>query len=824
MSNRSSHSSISSVNKKVNTDRWAGLRRMRNRIQGSSIEFDLTAYERLLRDLEEQGSNVRTLRDQEIKRLSRILVCRASSSGRLDDLLVEAFALAREVAQRVLGMRPFDVQLVAGIAMNEGRLAEMQTGEGKTLAAVLPAYLNGLQRKGVHVLTFNDYLARRDAEWMGPIYDFLGLSVGCIQQGMSKAERQQAYLADVTYLTAKEAGFDYLRDSLCLNTDDLVHRELHYAIVDEADSILIDEARIPLVIAGSTPTPETDPYRLAEVAQGLKLRADFDTDEEGRNVALTEIGIERAQGLLSGADLYAPENVALLTQLNLALHARALLQRDVDYIVQNGRVELVDELTGRVVEDRHWPDGLQTALEAKEGLPLQPQGRILGSITLQHFLRSYSKLAAMTATAQTAAEELNDFCGLGVVVIPPNRPCIRFDQPDVVFTHKEAKTKALITEIRAVHATGRPILVGTSSVEESEHLANRLQNSGICSQVLNAKTDELEARIIAQAGALRAVTISTNMAGRGTDIHLGGEGQDEYETVRSLGGLYVIGTNRHESLRIDHQLRGRAGRQGDPGSSRFFVSLEDNLMLRYGINELIPAKLRPQRQDEPIDHPVIRSEIARAQRIVEGQLFEIRKTLRKYSMVVEQQRQILQTRRLDLLWRRGFSSLLKTHALDRHASLVSAVGEAALERAETLVTLFHIDQQWADHLSEIARIREGIHLARLNGQDPLDQFHRLGTTAFIEMLRKTDEAIVETLLSVEITERGIDLEKAGLKGPCSTWTYLINDDPFEETMKGLIRNIGFASISAGCLPCLLMLAGWAIYQRYFKKTQRRNRL
>jgi preprotein translocase subunit SecA len=823
MSNRSSHSSIALVDMKARINRRVSLRGILRRLRGSPIEFDLTGYAPLLTDIEERGSNLRGIHDQEIKRLSRSLALRAKKGGRLDDLLVEAYALVREATQRVLGMRPFDVQLIAGIAMNEGKLAEMQTGEGKTLAAVLPAYLNGLIGKGVHILTFNDYLARRDAQWMAPIYEFLGLSVGCIQEGISKAERQQAYLADVTYLTAKEAGFDYLRDSLCLNADHLVHRPFHCAIVDEADSILIDEARIPLVIAGTTPAPETDPYRLAAVARDFKLHVDFDTDEEGRNIALTEIGIDRAQGLLHDANLYAAENVLLLTQLNLALHAKELLRRDVDYIVRDGKVELVDGLTGRVVEDRHWPDGLQTALEAKEGLQLQPQGRILGSITLQHFLRSYSKLAGMTATAQPAAEELKDFYGLNVVVVPPNRACIRVDQPDVVFTHKEAKTKALVAEIAAVHAIGRPILVGTSSVAESEELAVRLRSSGVCCEVLNARTDELEAKIIAEAGALGAVTISTNMAGRGTDIHLGGDKQEEYEKVRALGGLYVIGTNRHESLRIDHQLRGRAGRQGDPGSSRFFVSLEDDLMLCYGINELIPAKLRPEKQDEPIDHPVIRSEIARTQRIVEGQQFEIRKTLRKYSMVVEKQRQIVQTRRLDLLWRRGSSSLLKTHSLDHYTSLVSAVGAAALEQAETLITLFHIDQQWADQLAEIARIREGIHLVRLNGEDPLDQFHRLASTAFIEMLRQTDEAVVETLLSVEITEHGIDLEKAGLKGPSSTWTYLINDDPFEETMKVLIRNIGFASVAASCLPCLLMLAGWAIYQR-FKKTQRRDHL
>ena len=448
-------------------------------------------------------------------------------------------------------MRPFDVQLIAGIALHEGKLAEMQTGEGKTLAAVLPVYLNGLIGKGVHVLTFNDYLARRDAQWMGPIYEFLGLSVGCIQEGMSKPERQQAYLADVTYLTAKEAGFDYLRDSLCLNAGQVVHRPFHCAIVDEADSILIDEARIPLVIAGTAATPETDPRRLAAVAGNLKLHVDFDTDDEGRNVALSEAGIERAQDLLDGADLYEPENVLLLTQLNLALHAQVLLRRDIDYIVRNGRVELVDELTGRVVEDRHWPDGLQTALEAKEGLQLQPQGRILGSITLQHFLRSYPKLTGMTATAQPAAEELKDFYGLGVVVVPPIRPCIRVDHSNVVFTHKEAKTKALVAEITTVHATGRPILVGTSSVEESEQLAVCLPNSGVCCKVLNARTDELEAKIIAQAGALGAITISTNMAGRGTDIHLGG---DDEGSCRPSGRPRQLAILRQSRRRLDASL------------------------------------------------------------------------------------------------------------------------------------------------------------------------------------------------------------------------------------------------------------------------------
>ncbi len=802
--------------------RRSSILRIADRLKESSIEFDLGSYQQLLKRIGSREVDLRDVEDQKIRMVSQGLAARAKDGGQLDELLADAFALVREASRRVLKIRPFDVQVIAGIAMHEGKLAEMQTGEGKTLAAVFPAYLNGLLGRGVHILTFNDYLARRDAEWMGPVYEFLGLSVACIQEGMGRNERQQAYGADVTYLTAKEAGFDYLRDALCLKTGDLVHRAFQFAIVDEADSILIDEARIPLVIAGTSSVPKTDPYYLAAVARGLTLNIDFETDESGRTVALTEVGIDHAQDVLGCSDLYASENLMLLTQLHLALHAATLLRKDVDYIVRDGRVELVDELTGRVVDDRHWPDGLQTALEAKEDLRLQPQGKILGSITLQHFLQSYFKLAGMTATAQPAAEELKTFYGLKVVVIPPNRPCVRIDHADVVFTHREAKHAALVTEITRVHSSGRPILVGTSSVEESEKLAAHLVASGIPCQVLNARTDELEARIIAQAGSPATVTISTNMAGRGTDIHLGGNEEQQYEKVKALGGLYVIGTSRHESLRIDHQLRGRAGRQGDPGSSRFFVSLADELMVRYGIAELIPAKLLPQKQDQPIDHPVIRSEIARAQRIIEGQHFEIRRTLWKYSSLVEEQRRIIQTRRRETL-EKGSPSLLSEQAGERYSKLCSVVGEAALRQVERVITLMHIDQYWADHLAEIAHIREGIHLVRLNGQDPLEEFHRRTNDAFFEMLKQIDKAIVETFHSVEVTEQGIDLEKAGLRGPSATWTYFINDDPFEMSMRTLLRSIGFASVAASCLPCMLMLAGWAIYRKCFCKTKAHKR-
>src|SRR5215218_5897190 len=469
----------------------------------------------------------------------------ASFRGRaLDGLLPDVFALVREIARRVLGERPYDVQMLAGIALHEGKLVEMQTGEGKTLAAVAPVALNALAGRGVHVLTYNDYLARRDAEWMGPIYERLGLTVGCIQEGLSTAERHRAYRCDVTYLTVKEAGFDLLRDGLCLDPAGQVHRPFHLGLIDEADSILIDEARIPLVIAGTLEEIGVDLGRLADIARQMVRGADYDTDEYAYNIFLTDRGMHRAEKLLGSGNLFEGDNVRLQAELRNALHAEALLKRDVDYIVRNGRIELVDELTGRVAENRQWPDGLHAALEAKEGLRWQPEGKIFGSITVQHFLRKYPRLCGMTGTARPAARELADIYDLEVVEVPPNRPCIRVDHPDVIHATREAKRSALLEEIAAIHATGRPILVGTVSVEESESLAADLRRAGIACRVLNAKNDAEEAGIVADAGALGAVTISTNMAGRGTDIRLA-------DAVVALGGLYVLGTNRHESRRID---------------------------------------------------------------------------------------------------------------------------------------------------------------------------------------------------------------------------------------------------------------------------------
>ena len=520
------------------------LKHIWNKLLGIPIEWDLAPYT-------EQLSGIKAIdlvgaSDDDLKHKAAGLIERAKEGTPLADLLVETYALVRETATRSIGLRPFDVQVVAGIAMHQGKLAEMNTGEGKTLVAVFPTVLNALSGKGVHIHTFNDYLARRDAAWMGPIYEFLGLRVGCIQEGMSPAKRRHAYACDITYSTAKEAGFDYLRDHLCYSTEDLVHREFHFAIVDEADSIMIDEARVPLVVAGSTDKPKADPGQLAQIAKGLREGVDFETDEGRRNVYLSDAGLERIEGLLRCGNLHSRENLDLLTRVHQSLHAEYLLHRDVDYIVRNERIEIIDELTGRVVEDRHWPDGLQAAVEAKEKLVLGSGGSILGSITLQHFLKLYPKISGMTATARPSAGELHEFYGLSVVVIPPNRPCVRDDLTDVVFTHKAAKVEALVQEITRCHESKRPVLVGTASVEESEELAATLEDTGISCQVLNAKNDELEADIIARAGRLGAVTISTNMAGRGVDIKLGGEGEQERDRVVGLGGLYVIGTNRHE--------------------------------------------------------------------------------------------------------------------------------------------------------------------------------------------------------------------------------------------------------------------------------------
>jgi preprotein translocase subunit SecA len=632
--------------------------------------------------------------------------------------LIESFALAATVAERVLGQRPFDVQILGALAMADGKIAEMQTGEGKTLAATMTVYHQARGRGGFHVLTANDYLARRDAEWMGGIYRFLGLSAAHVSQGMPAAERRRAYDCDITYLTANEAGFDYLRDGLALRVDDLVQRTYEAVLIDEADSILIDEARIPLVIAGGVAPPHSLAHLIAGVVRQLAAGLDYRVDDHGRNVFLTDRGIARAEAASGCPNIYAPANEPVLMALQNALHATVLLRRDVDYIVKSGRIELVDEFKGRIAENRRWPAGLQTAIEAKEGLDLQQQGRILGSITLQNFISLYPKICGMTGTAATQARELKDFYGLEVVEIPTNRPIIRTDQPDVVFPTRADKEQAVTGEVGKANQRGQPVLVGTASVAESERLGALLRTAGIVHEVLNARDDEREARIVARAGSLGAVTISTNMAGRGTDIPLGGD------DVRALGGLYVVGTNRHEARRIDHQLRGRAGRQGDPGSSRFFLSLEDDLLQRFGVAGLLD------------DHSVGEA-VDTVQRIIEDENLQIRRMLRKYESTIEQQRRILYDKRMELL--------------------LDGAPAARLDR---------IDQRWADYLVTIGELRDGLTWISLGGKDPFPEFIRNATELFEDVVRSIDEDASEAGDDAATVQRG------------ATWTYVINDQPF----------------------------------------------
>ena len=805
------------IRNRIGWQQWLG------RLQGSPIDLNLLAYDAPLAEINELEAGLTTLSDDGIQERARALRRRARTGEPLDALRVDLFALARESARRAIALRPFDEQVVAGLALDRGRIVEMQTGEGKTLAAVMPAALNALTGDGVHVLTFNDYLARRDAQWMGPIYRMLGLSVGFVQEGMNADERRRVYASDVTYVTAKEAGFDHLRDLLAMNAVDVVHRRFHFALVDEADSLLIDEARVPLVIAGHVGREMSAAPRLADVVASLSPGLHFDTDEYGRDVEFTEAGIEHVEQALACGSLHDERNIVLLTQLNCALHARVLLRRDVDYIVRDGRIQIVDEFTGRVVTDRHWPDGLQAALEAKEGLEQRPDGRILGSMTLQRFLRGYHRLCGMTGTAADAATELRTFYGVEVLVVPTHRPMIRVDHPDVVFTHREAKETAVVAEIRHAHESGRPVLVGTLTVEESERLAERLRPAGIVCEVLNAKNDEQEARIIARAGAFGAVTISTNMAGRGTDITLGGEDETSRERIAALGGLYVLGTNRHESRRVDLQLRGRAGRQGDPGESRFFLSLEDELLVRHGIQHLLRGRFVPRSPDQPIEDPVVRDEIARAQRIIEGQNFEIRKTLSGYSSVIEEQHRVLIERRQAVLHGDEVPGVWKNAAPERYAALVASSGENEVERAERAVTLFHIDRVWREHLAYCADLREGIHLVSLGGMDPLSRFTSDVMAAFRRVEEIIDKAVLETFPLVTVGAGGLDLGAAGIKGPSSTWTYLVNDDPFRNQI--LLKLIGpggttIAIYSSALLGPLFLL--WGVVERLLRKGRGRR--
>ncbi len=768
------------------------LKRLFGRVTGNPVEPDIGRFMKMVAEI--KAHNLEGHSDGELLTMSERLMEKSGNGAPAEDFLIEAFTLVREASRRTIGLRPFDCQMIAGLAMAEGKVAELPTGEGKTLAAVFPAYLHALSGKGLHVLTFNDYLARRDARWMGPIYEFLGLRVGCVQEGKSAAEKQAAYDCDVTYATAKEAGFDFLRDQLIYRLEDRAQRRFHQALVDEADSILIDEARIPLVISGIGEKVAWDAGRLAGLVKTLAPEKDYETDAEHRNVFLTDAGLEAAEVRLGSGSLHEPQNQLLLEALYCALHAEALLRRDVDYIVRSSKIEIVDEFTGRVVDNRHWPDGLQAAVEAKEGLTRRSEGKVLGSITLQDFFGLYPGLCGMTATARAAADELKEFYGLGVVVVPPNKPSRRIDHPDAVFTHKEAKRLALVGEIGKANASGRPVLVGTANVKESEELAAELRRSGISCHILNAKNDELEAKIIADAGRPGAVTISTNMAGRGTDIRLGGELEHERESVVALGGLYVVGTNRHESLRIDHQLRGRAGRQGDPGDSKYFISLKDDLFEKYGLTEMLYKRHRLRAQQGALPTGPIQKEIGHAQRIIEGQNFDIRRSLREFSSLVEIQRKIIQEWREHVLDPASPPEIVTQKAPDLYARGVSRFGREKMEKLERRLTLFHLDRCWSDHLGWITDTRESIHLVSLGGKTPLQEFQKSATAVFLDLRPKIESEVVGAIESLVTREGSADLDADDIKGPSSTWTYLVKEDQFGwgiELLKG--KNIGFAA-------------------------------
>ena len=794
------------------------------RLRGSSVNADLSRFRAELAAIAAIERETNDVKSEELGARAATLTGRARAGEAPASLRPAVYALARQAARRTIGLHPFDEQVLAALALDNGAVVEMQTGEGKTLAAVMPVALNALTGRGVHVLTFNDYLARRDAEWMGPVYRALGLSVAFVEHGMPAEARRAAYAADITYVTAKEAGFDRLRDLLALTRDEVVHRPFHFALVDEADSLMIDEARVPLVIAGATGGVESMAPALEAVVRSLSPGIHFDSDEYGRDIELTEAGIEHVERVLGRGSLHAPANLALLTELNCALHARALLRRDRDYIVRDGRIEIVDEFTGRVVTDRHWPDGLQAALEAKEGLVRRDDGRILGSITLQRFLRGYPRLCGMTGTARTAAEELKQVYGLDVTVIPTHRPARRVDRPDAIFATLAAKERAIVNEIRVAHSTGRPVLVGTASVTESERLAQQLLAAGLPCVVLNAKNDEEEASIVARAGERGAITISTNMAGRGTDIRLGGADEAEREAIAALGGLYVIGANRHESERVDLQLRGRAGRQGDPGESRFFVSLEDELLVRFGIRSLIAGRYEHHDPDVPIDNAIVRREVARAQRIVDGQNYEIRKTLARYTAVVEEQHQRVIEQRTNLL---NGDEIPDTWSRDpaRRSSLVASAGEDAVGDAERLVTLACMDRMWRDHLAFCADVREGIHLVRLGNSDPLTAFTSQVIHAFEGFDDAVDSAVLTALSCVRADGGTLDLTATGLKAPSSTWTYLVNDDPFRNRIGAMLTGPGgptLAIYAAAILMPLFVL--WGLVDRLLgRRSTRRPR-
>ncbi|MDA8238895.1 MAG: preprotein translocase subunit SecA [Nitrospiraceae bacterium] len=782
---------------------------------------------------------ISALSDNQLKEKSAEFRNRLKNGDTLDDLLPEAFAVVREASKRVLKMRHFDVQMIGGMVLHEGKISEMKTGEGKTLVATLPVYLNALEGRGVHVVTVNDYLAKRDAQWMGPLYQFLGLSVGVIVHGLTDEERQAAYNSDITYGTNNEFGFDYLRDNMKYDLSQYVQRELNYAIVDEVDSILIDEARTPLIISGPSEESTDKYYKIDKIIPKLQKEIDYTVDEKARAAILTEEGNIKTEKLIGAGNLYDPANIELVHHVLQALKAHTLFKRDVDYVVKDGEVIIVDEFTGRLMPGRRWSDGLHQAVEAKEGVKIASENQTLATITFQNYFRMYNKLAGMTGTAETEAEEFAKIYNLDVLVIPTNRPMVRADHPDVIYKTEKGKFNSVIREIEELNKKGQPVLIGTISIEKSELLSSLLKKKGIKHSVLNAKYHEKEAEIIVQAGRSSAVTIATNMAGRGTDIILGGNpaglaremmlqdkpehsGEEwtkalqeaekkcatDKEEVLAAGGLHILGTERHEARRIDNQLRGRSGRQGDPGSTRFYLSLEDDLMRIFGSDKISGLMGRlGMDEDVPIENRMVSKAIENAQKRVESQNFDIRKHLLEYDDVMNKQRTEIYAFRKEVLqggeglkskilsmiddnidellsiycpedtrfaeWDvkglkdsvygifamsldntpeeiGALSETLSKDIKGSYAKKEAEVGNEMMRYLEKMIVLQVVDSQWKDHLLAMDHLKEGIGLRGYAQRDPLVEYKKEAFEMFSELSGRMSTEIVSRLFKIQI--------------------------------------------------------------------------
>ena len=777
------------------------------KIFGSKNERDLKKLWPVVEQINLLEPKINDKTDDELKAQTHIFKERIEQGESLDSLLPEAFATVREASVRTLQMRHFDAQLIGGMVLHQGKIAEMKTGEGKTLAATLPAYLNALSGKGVHIITVNDYLARRDTAWMGTIYNFLGLKVGCILHGLDDQERLDAYHADITYGTNNEFGFDYLRDNMKFYKESIVQRELNYAIVDEVDSILVDEARTPLIISGQAEKSTNLYYEVNMIIPRLSKEEDYVIDEKARSAILTEQGVAKAERLLKVDNLYDQLNIETLHHVNQALKAHTLFKRDVDYIVKDGEVIIVDEFTGRLMPGRRYSEGLHQALEAKESVRIENENQTLATITFQNYFRMYNKLAGMTGTADTEAAEFKKIYNLDVSVIPTHMPMVRHDFPDLIFKTKREKFEAVMNEIAELHKKGQPVLVGTISIDVSEDLSQKLTKRGIRHTVLNAKNHEKEAEIVSMAGQKGAVTISTNMAGRGTDIVLG-------EGVTELGGLHIIGTERHESRRIDNQLRGRSGRQGDPGSSRFYLALEDDLLRIFGGERMTAIMERLGMEDgEPIEHNLISRAIENAQTKVEAHNFDIRKHLIEYDDVMNQQREVIYRQRrealdgnslksaiedmirdkaaeiadviaddkiapeewdlkalneavfnqfnfylelngdlMDGLTRDGLAEAISESALENYARKEAEIGELNFRQLERYVMLNTVDALWKDHLLSMDHLKEGIGLRGYAQQNPLIVYKKEGFDMFQDMISRIQEQTVSILFRIQPAE------------------------------------------------------------------------